>query len=229
MLSTSTLQGLDKQRTVTQKWDEPSLLSISFVPDLVQCMNTKSRERGRCETASKQSMMTEFPSEVLLQIFSHLPRSDWKSVRLLSKAWSVSGAKQVFNEIRVGPSDRAMLSLRALSNHEYLREIPSRLRIEAQLVQPHLSIHEFLVRLLRQIRLCSLCWGWPPSFDTILPGSDAIMTHARMPLPLSSVELVWREGELCANAALRSRYTAYLDFVSQQQRWTPSQQRDLLR
>jgi len=88
--------------------------------------------------------MREFPNEVLLQVFSHLSRSDWKSVRLLSKAWSVTGAKQVFDEIRVGPSDRAMLSLMALSNHEHLREIPSRLRVEAQLVQPNLSVHEFL-------------------------------------------------------------------------------------
>jgi hypothetical protein len=173
-------------------------------------------------------MMTEFPSEVLLQIFSHLPRSDWKSVRLLSKAWSVTGAKQVFDEIRMGPSDQAMLSLTALSNHEYLREIPSRLRIEAQLVQPNLCVREFLTRLLRQIRLCSSCWGWPLSSEKTFPGSDAIMTHARMPLPLSSVDLVRREGELCANLALRSRYTAYLDFVNQQQRWTPSRQRDLL-
>jgi len=173
---------------------------------------------------TKQSMMREFPNEVLLQVFSDLPRSDWKSVRLLSKAWSVSGAKQVFNEIRVGPSDRAMLSLTALSSHGHLREIP----VEAQLVQPNLSAHEFLIRLLRQIRLCSLCWGWPPSSEATLPGSDAIMTYARLPLPLSSVDLVWREGELCANSALRSRYTAYLDFVNQQQRWTPSRQRDLL-
>ena len=134
----------------------------------------------------------------------------------------------MFDEIRVGPSDRAMLTLRALSNHKQLHEMPSRLRVEAQLVQPNLSVHEFLVRLLRQIRLCSLCWGWPPSSEATLPGSDAIMTHARIPLPLSSADLVWREGELCGNSALRSRYRAYLDFVNQQQRWTPSRQRDLL-
>jgi len=101
--------------------------------------------------------MREFPNEVLLQVFSHLLRSDWKSVRLLSKAWSVTEAKQVFDEIRMGPSDQAMLSLTALSNHEYLRQIPSRLRVEAQLVQPNLSVHKFLIRLLRQIRLCLLC------------------------------------------------------------------------
>ena len=121
-----------------------------------------------------------------------------------------------------------MLSLRALSNHEHFRETPSRFRVEAQLVQPDLSVHEFFVRLLRQIRLCSLCWGWPPFFEAILPGSDAIMIHARRPLPLSSVDLVWREGELSANSPLRSRYTAYPDFVNQHQRWTPSRQRDLL-
>lgn len=111
------------------------------------------------KSAHTSIIMTEFLSEVLLQIFSHLPRSDWISVRLLSKAWSVTGAKQVFNEIRVGPSDREMLSLTALSTHEHLREITSCLRLEAQLLQPNLSGYEFLVRLLRQIRLCSLCWA----------------------------------------------------------------------
>jgi len=118
-----------------------------------------------------------------------------------------------------------MLSLRALSNHEHFRETPSRFRVEAQLVQPDLSVHEFFVRLLRQIRLCPLCWGWPPFFQAILPGSDTIIIHARRPLPLSSVDLVWREGELSANSPLRSKYTAYPDFVNQHQRWTPSRQR----
>jgi hypothetical protein len=67
----------------------------------------------------QQSMMKEFPSDVLLDIFSHLPRFDWKSVRCLSNAWSATAAKPVFDEICVGPSDRAMLSLRALSNHKH--------------------------------------------------------------------------------------------------------------
>lgn len=172
--------------------------------------------------------MTEFPTEVLLQVFSHLPRSDWKSVRCLSKAWSVTAAKPVFNEIRIDPSHRGMSSLKALSNHKHLRQIPSRLRVEAKLVEPNLDVHEFFQHLLRQIRLCSQCWGWPPSSEAILPGSDAIMTHASRPLPLSSVDLVWREGELCVDSAVRSRYTAYLDSVNQQQRWTTSRQRDLL-
>ena len=55
------------------------------------------------------------------------------------------------------------------------------------------------------------------------------MIHASKPLPLSSVDLVWREGELCVNSAVRSRYAAYLDSVSQQQRWTASRQRVVLR
>jgi hypothetical protein len=118
----------------------------------------------------------------------------------------------------VAPSDRAMLSLRALSNHKHLRQIPSRLRVEAKLVEPDLSVHQFLQHLLRQIRLCSQCWGWPPSSGAILPESDAIMTHASRPLPLNSVDLAWREGELCVDSAVRSRYTAYLDSVNQQQR-----------
>ncbi|KAI9874228.1 MAG: hypothetical protein M1830_010043 [Pleopsidium flavum] len=54
------------------------------------------------------------------------------------------------------------------------------------------------------------------------------MTHASRPLPLSSVDLAWREGVLCADSAVRSRYTAYLDSVNQQQRWTASRQSDLL-
>jgi hypothetical protein len=45
-------------------------------------------------------MVREFPSEVLLEVFSHLPSSDWKSVCCLSKAWSVTVAKPVFDEIR---------------------------------------------------------------------------------------------------------------------------------
>jgi hypothetical protein len=122
-----------------------------------------------------------------------------------------------------------MLSLRALSNHKHLRQIPSRLRVEAKLVEPDLSVHQFLQHLLRQIRLCSQCWGWPPSSEAILPKSDAIMTHASRPLPLNSVDLAWREGELCVDSAVRSRYTAYLDSVNQQQRWTASRQRDILR
>lgn len=61
----------------------------------------------------------------------------------------------MFNKICISSSDKAMLSLIALSNYEYLREILFRLQIEAQLMQPNLCIHEFLTRLLRQIRLCS--------------------------------------------------------------------------
>ena len=137
----------------------------------------------------QQSTMRESPSEVLLQIFSHLPRSDWKSIRRLSKAWSVTAAKHVFDEIRVGLSDRAISSLSAFSNHKYLCEIPSRLRVEAKLIEPNLSAHEFFQYLLRQIRLCSQCWGWPPSSETILPGSDAIITHVMRPFPLDSVVL----------------------------------------
>lgn len=79
------------------------------------------------------------------------------------------------------------------------------------------------------IRLCSQCWGWSQSSEAILPGSDATMTHASRPLPLSSIDLVWREGELCVDSAVRSRYAAYLDSVNQQQRWTASRQRDILR
>ena len=177
----------------------------------------------------QQSTMREFPSEVLLQFFSHLPRSDWKSIRRLSKAWSVTAAKHVFDEIGVGPSDRAISSLRALSNHKYLREIPSCLRVEVKLVESNLSIHKFFQHLLRQIRLCSQCWGWPPSSEAILPGSDVIIAHASRPLPLSSVEQAWLEGEFYAGSAVRSRYKAYLDTVNQQQRWTASRQRDILR
>lgn len=173
--------------------------------------------------------MRETPSELLLQIFSHLPKSNWKSVRCLSKAWSVTAAKHLFDEIRVGPCDRAILSLSALSNHKYLCEIPSRLRVEAKLVEPNLSVHEFFQYPLRQIRVCSQCWGWPPSSETILPGSDAIITHAMRPLPLESIELAWQEGEFCAASAVRLKYSAYLDTVVQQQRWTTSRQRDILR
>ena len=173
--------------------------------------------------------MSEFPSEVLLQIFSHLPRSDWKSIRRLSKEWLVTAAKHVFDEICLAPTDQAIASLRALSNHEHLRLIPSRLRVEAKLVEPNLSVHQFLQHLLRQIRLCSQCWGWPPSSEALLPGSDAIMTHASRPLPFSSVDLVWREGELCVDSAVKSRYAVYLDCVNQQQRWTASRQRATLR
>jgi hypothetical protein len=135
----------------------------------------------------------------------------------------------VFDEVRVGPSDRIISSLSALSNHNYLYKILSRLRVEAKLVEPNLSVHEFFQYLLRQIKLCSQCWGWPPFFETILPESDAIMTHAMRPLPLDSVELVWRENEFCAASAVRSRYLVYLDTVNQQQRWTASRQRDILR
>ncbi|MCJ1423576.1 hypothetical protein MMC29_001460 [Sticta canariensis] len=174
-------------------------------------------------------MMIEFPSEVLLQIFSHLAKSDWKSIRRLSKEWSVTAAKHVFDEIRLAPADRAIASLKALSSHEHLRLIPSRLRVEAKLVDPNLSVHQFLQHLVRQIRLCSQCWGWPPSSEALLLGSDAIMLHASRPLPFSSVESVWREGELCVDSAVRSRYAAYLDCVNQQQRWTASRQRDILR
>ena len=177
---------------------------------------------------SPQVMMRALPMEVLVQIFSYLPRPGLKSVRCLSKEWSVTAAKLVFDEIRLAPTDQAISSLRALSNHEYLRQIPSRLRVEAKLVEPNLSVHQFLQHLLRQIRLCSQCWGWPPSSETILPGSDAITTHASRPLPLSLVD-VWREGELCMDSAVRSRYAAYLDSVNQQQRWTASHQRDILR
>ena len=116
------------------------LLSMGIVPGLVQRMNTKTSMK-LCPF--QQSTMIEFPSEVLLQFFFHLPRSDWKSIRRLSKAWSVTAAKHVFDEIRVGPSDRAISSLRALSNHKHLREIPSRLRVEAKLVESNLSIHKF--------------------------------------------------------------------------------------
>ena len=55
------------------------------------------------------------------------------------------------------------------------------------------------------------------------------MTHTMRPLPLDSVELVWREGEFCAASTIRSRYSAYLNTVNQQQRWTASRQRDILR
>lgn len=135
----------------------------------------------------------------------------------------------MFDEICLVPTDQAMSSLRALSSHEHLRQLPSRLRVEVKLVEPYLSVHQFLQHLLRQIRLCLQCWGWPSSFETTLPGSGAILTHASRPLPLSSVDLVWREAELCVNPAVRSRYAAYLDCVNQQQRWTASCQRDILR
>ena len=49
------------------------------------------------------------------------------------------------------------------------------------------------------------------------------------PLPLDSVELAWQEGEFCAASAVRSRYSDYLDTVKQQQRWTASRRRDILR
>ncbi|MCJ1424646.1 hypothetical protein MMC29_002534 [Sticta canariensis] len=102
--------------------------------------------------------MRESPNEVLLQIFSHLARSDWKSIRRLSKKWSVTAAKPVLDEIRLAPTDQAIASLRALSSLEHLRLIPSRLRVEAKLVEPNLIVHQFLQHLLRQIRLCSQCW-----------------------------------------------------------------------
>lgn len=96
-------------------------------------------------------------AKVLLQIFSHLPRSGLKSVRYLSKEWSVTAAKLVFDEICLAPTDQAVSSLRALYSHEHLRQIPSRLRVEAKLIEPNLSVHQFLQHLLRQIRLCSQC------------------------------------------------------------------------
>lgn len=111
----------------------------------------------------------------------------------------------------MAPTDQAVSSLRALYSYEHLRQIPSRLRVEAKLIEPNLSVHQFLQHLLRQIRLCSQCLGWPPSSEAILPGSDAIMMHASRPLPLSSVDPVWQEGEVCVNSAVRSRYAAYLD------------------
>jgi hypothetical protein len=166
---------------------------------------------------------------VLLEIFSHLSISDWKSIQRLSKAWSVIAAKPAFDEIRVGPSDRVISSLRALSNHKYLREIPSRLRVEAKLVKPNLERTRIL------FNICSDRLGYARSAGAghhplrlSLPGSDAIMTHASRSLPLSSVDLAWREGELFAASAVRSRYTAYLDSVNQQQRWTVSRQKNLL-
>ena len=147
--------------------------------------------------------MIKSQTEVLLQVFSHLLRSDWKIVRCLSKAWSVTAAKPVFNEIYIDPSHRGMSSLKALSSHKHLRQIPSRLRVEAKLVEPNLDVYEFFQHLLRQIKQCSQCWGWPPSSEATLPGSDAIMTHASRPLPLSSADLVWREGELCVDSAVK--------------------------
>ena len=67
-----------------------------------------------------------------------------KSVRCLSKEWPVTGAKLVCNEIRVAPTDQTILLLRALSNHGCLCEIPSRLHVEAKMVEPDLSIHQLV-------------------------------------------------------------------------------------
>lgn len=136
--------------------------------------------------------------------------------------------KFLFDKIRIDPSDQATSSLKALSNHRRLRHIPSRLRVELKLVEPDLSVDEFSQYLLRQIRLCSQCWGWPPSSEALLAGSNAIMSHARSPLPLSSADLARRERELCADPAVKSRYTAYLDYVTRQQRWTAWQPKDFL-
>lgn len=47
----------------------------------------------------------------------------------------MTAAKTVFDEIRVDPSDRAMIIWRALSNHKYLREIQSHLGVGAKLVE----------------------------------------------------------------------------------------------
>lgn len=85
---------------------------------------------------------------------SHLSRSDWISIRYLSKAWLVIAAKHVIDEIRVGRSDQALLSLRALSNYKYLRVLEVRLSNICS----------------DKIRLYSQCWGWPPSSEAILPG-----------------------------------------------------------
>ena len=75
-------------------------------------------------------MIKEFPNEVLLGVFSCLPTSDQKSVRHLSKSWSVAAAKHVFDEIRMDLSDRTMVLLEALSIYTHLRAIPPRLQVE---------------------------------------------------------------------------------------------------
>ena len=69
----------------------------------------------------------------------------------------MTAADLVFDEIRVASTNQAISSLRALSDHEHLHQIPSRLRVEAKELEPNLSVHQFLQHVLRQIRLCSQC------------------------------------------------------------------------
>ena len=112
-------------------------------------MNTKTENGTNVKlsiTASNDaSIANGSPSDFSLT----LPRSGLKLVRCLSKEWSMCTARLVFDKIRLASTDQAISSLRALSSHEYLRQIPFRLRVEAKPVGPNLSVHQSLQHLLR--------------------------------------------------------------------------------
>lgn len=91
------------------------------------------------------------PNELLLQITSHITRSDLKNARLVSKTWSLYSSEYLFDKIYVSTQDEDFNIFKAISQHPVLSKCVRTLEYDPVTFDTTLSLSDYVKKLWHQL------------------------------------------------------------------------------
>ena len=160
-------------------------------------------------------MASPLPTELLIEIFTHLAKADCKTARLVSLNWSALAARYIFKTIHIGPYDVGLKAFTAVAEHSILRQMVVELSFNARFFEQGISRNVYFQLLLQQIRLELRLYLEQRLTDGIDNNTRRIIRYATEPLPFRAKELVEEEERLCLLPAVRKGCNTYTKRVRQ--------------
>ena len=93
----------------------------------------------------------DLPNEMLLQIISHLARSDLKAARLVSNIWYLYSSEYLFDTIYVSTQDEDFTVFKAVAQHPTLSNCVRTLEYDPVAFDTTLSLSDYVKRLWDQL------------------------------------------------------------------------------